>query len=69
MATKLSASILFDMRLAVFRRLQQLSPQYYAKTRTGDIVSRLNNDIAELQRLSSGTLLSLPTKQMNLDFT
>jgi ATP-binding cassette subfamily B protein len=58
--TKLSALVLFDMRLAAFRKLQNLSPQFYATTKTGDIVSRLNNDVGELQRLSSDTLLSLP---------
>ena len=64
--TKLSALVLFDMRLAVFRKLQNLSPQFYASTKTGDIVSRLNNDIGELQRLSSDTLLSLPANVMFL---
>lgn len=58
--TKLSALVLFEMRLAAFRKLQNLSPQFYANTKTGDIVSRLNNDIGELQRLSADTLLSLP---------
>jgi ATP-binding cassette, subfamily B, bacterial len=58
--TKTSAAILFDMRLMVFRKLQALSPQFFATTKTGDIVSRINNDISELQRLSSDTLLSLP---------
>ena len=59
--TKVSAAVLFDMRLEAFRKLQTLSPQYFARTQTGEIVSRLNNDISELQRLSSDTLLSLPT--------
>ncbi len=58
--TRMSAAILFDMRLDVFRKLQALSPQFFATTKTGDIVSRINNDISELQRLSSDTLLSLP---------
>lgn len=58
--TRMSAAILFDMRLSVFRKLQALSPQFFATTKTGDIVSRINNDISELQRLSSDTLLSLP---------
>jgi ATP-binding cassette, subfamily B, bacterial len=58
--TKLSALVLFDMRLAAFQKLQTLSPQFFLRTKTGDIVSRVNNDIAELQRLSSDTLLSLP---------
>jgi ATP-binding cassette subfamily B protein len=64
--TKLSASILFDMRVEVFRRLQMLSPRFYSKTKTGDIVSRLNGDISELQRLSSDTLLSVPSNLLFL---
>jgi ATP-binding cassette subfamily B protein len=59
--TKLSAHILFDMRVEVFRKLQLLSPRFYSRTKTGDIVSRLNGDISELQRLSSDTLLSVPS--------
>ena len=64
--TKLSALVLFDMRLTVFRKLQTLSPQFFATTRTGDIVSRINNDIGELQRLSADTLLSLPSNVLFL---
>lgn len=64
--TKLSASVLFDMRVKVFERLQSLSPRFYAKTKMGDIVSRLNGDISELQRLSSDTLLSVPSNLLFL---
>ena len=59
--TGMSAAVLFDMRLATFRKLQRLSPQFFVSTKTGDIVSRINNDIGELQRLSSDTLLALPS--------
>jgi ATP-binding cassette subfamily B protein len=52
-----SAKILFDMRLAVYRHLQRLSPRYYARTKLGDIVSRLNNDVSEVQRVAADTLL------------
>src|SRR5712692_6566265 len=55
---QVSAAVLFDMRLAVYRRLQMLSPRFYARTRLGDIVSRINNDIAEVQRVSADTLLA-----------
>jgi len=64
--TRLSAGVLFHMRSAAFRRLQVMSPQYFARTKTGDIVSRLNNDIGELQRLTSDTLLSLPSNVLFL---
>ncbi|HUQ87748.1 MAG TPA: ABC transporter ATP-binding protein, partial [Vicinamibacterales bacterium] len=41
--TRVSAEILFDMRLSLYAHLQRLSPRFYARTRLGDIVSRLNN--------------------------
>ena len=56
---RLSSACLFDMRLAVYRHLQQLSPRYFAQKKLGDIVSRINNDIGEVQRLCSDTLLSV----------
>jgi ATP-binding cassette subfamily B protein len=57
--TKLSASCLFSMRLTVFQHLQKLSPRYFARQKLGDIVSRINNDIGEVQRVCSDTLLSI----------
>lgn len=54
-----SAEVLFDMRLALYRHLQTLSPRFYARTRLGDIVSRLNNDIAEIQRVAADSLLAV----------
>jgi ATP-binding cassette subfamily B protein len=56
---QVSAEVLFDMRLAVYRRLQALSPRFYAQTRLGDIVSRINNDIGEVQRVSADSILAL----------
>ena len=51
--THVSADILFDMRLAVFRHLQALSPRFYARMPLGQIVSRINADISELQRVAA----------------
>src|SRR6202046_4648728 len=56
---RLSAASLFDMRLAVCRHLQRLSPRYFAHKKLGDIVSRINNDIGEVQRVCADTLLSI----------
>ena len=56
---RISAAMLFDMRLALFRHLESMSPRFYAKWRLGDIVSRLNNDIGEVQRVSADSLLSI----------
>lgn len=56
---RVSAAMLFDMRLALFQHLQKLSPRFYVRFRLGDLMSRINNDISEVQRISADTLLSL----------
>ncbi|HYA17959.1 MAG TPA: ABC transporter ATP-binding protein, partial [Bryobacteraceae bacterium] len=56
---RISAAMLFDMRVALFRHLQTLSPRFYAQFRLGDLMSRLNNDVGEVQRVSADTLLSV----------
>ncbi len=56
--TETSARILFDMRLALYQHLQRLSPRFYARTRLGDVVSRLNNDIGEIQRIAAEAALA-----------
>ncbi len=47
------------MRLEMYRHLQQLSPRFYARTRLGDIMSRINNDIGEIQRIASEAALGV----------
>lgn len=56
--TRVSADILFDMRLDVFRHLQRLSPRYFASTPLGQIASRVNSDIAEVQRVVAEVALA-----------
>ncbi len=56
---RVSALVLFDMRVALYRHLQTLSPRFWARAKLGDVVSRINNDIAEVQRISADTLLSV----------
>lgn len=56
--TRVSADVLFDMRLALYRHLQRLSPRFHARTRFGDVMSRLNNDVGEIQRVASEVVLA-----------
>ena len=57
--TRVSADMLFDMRLALYQHLQQLSPRFYARVATGEILARVNNDVAEIQRVVSESFLAL----------
>ena len=56
--TRTSAEILFDMRLALFQQLQRLSPRFYADMPVGQIATRLNADIGEIQRVAAEIALA-----------
>ena len=56
--TQVSADILFDMRLSLYEHLQRLSPRFYARTRLGDIIARINGDISEIQRVAAEAALA-----------
>ena len=56
--TRASAEILFEMRLAVFRQLQRLSPRFFAELPVGQIATRINADIGEIQRVAAEIALA-----------
>jgi len=56
---RISAQLLFEIRLAVYRHLQTCSPRFWGSRRLGDVVSRINNDAAEVQRIAADTLLAV----------
>ncbi|MBT2187276.1 ABC transporter ATP-binding protein [Sphingobium nicotianae] len=55
----LSAAMLFDIRVALLRHLQSLSPRFYGGFRLGDLMSRMNSDVSDVQRATADTLLSV----------
>jgi ATP-binding cassette subfamily B protein len=55
----LSARVLFALRESVFSHLQRLSPAWYARARGGDVLQRLDGDVAEIQRFAIDALLAL----------
>ena len=63
---RVSAQALFDMRLYLYTHLQKLSPRFFARNKLGDIVSRVNGDIGEVQRILTDTLLSVASNVLFL---
>jgi ATP-binding cassette, subfamily B, bacterial len=62
----LSADVLFGLRLAVFRHLEQLPPTFYARRPTGDLLARLDGDVAEIQRFAVDGLLGAVSATIGL---
>lgn len=50
--TAVSAKVLFSLRDQIYNHLQTLSPSFYARHRRGDLMSRIDGDVAEIQRFA-----------------
>jgi ATP-binding cassette subfamily B protein len=64
--TRLSGQILFALRADLYRHLQTLSPAFYGEHRVGDLLSRLDGDIAEIQRFAVDSLFAAITSILGL---
>ncbi len=60
---KLSAyvgeQIIFDLRCAVYEHFQRMSLRFFTQSRTGELMSRLNNDVVGAQQAVSNTLIAI----------
>ncbi|GAA3651287.1 ABC transporter ATP-binding protein [Nocardioides ginsengisoli] len=69
----LSASIgeglILDLRTAVFDHVQRMPIAFFSRTRTGALVSRLNNDVIGAQRAFSQTLSGVVANVVTLVLT
>ena len=55
---RMSGRILFALREDVYAHLLKLSPEFFRNRPVGDLVTRLDGDVAEVQRFSTDTLLA-----------
>ncbi|WP_443217873.1 ABC transporter ATP-binding protein [Saccharothrix sp. CCNWYY140] len=73
LARWLSASIgedlILDLRTTVFDHVQRMPVAFFTRTRTGALVSRLNNDVIGAQRAFSDTLSSVVGNLVTLALT
>jgi len=51
--------VMHDLRAAVFRHLQRLSLAFFTRTRTGEVQSRISNDIGGVQNVVTNTATSV----------
>lgn len=48
---KVEQKVVFDMRSQVYRALQKLSPKYFENRSTGELMSRVNDDVNYVERI------------------
>jgi ATP-binding cassette subfamily B protein len=53
--------VIYDLRVALFIRLQRMSLRFFTNTKVGELMSRLNNDVVGAQNAISNTIVGIIT--------
>jgi ATP-binding cassette subfamily B protein len=59
LSNQVGQRVMHDLRTAVFRHLQRLSLAFFTRTRTGEVQSRISNDIGGVQSVVTSTATSI----------
>src|SRR6266508_2927719 len=53
--------VIYDLRVALFAHLQEMSLRFFTNTKIGELMSRLNNDVVGAQNAISNTIVNIIT--------
>ncbi|AHH95793.1 ABC-type multidrug transport system, ATPase and permease component [Kutzneria albida DSM 43870] len=65
-SSRIGEGLIYDLRRAVFEHVQRMPVAFFTRTRTGALVSRLNNDVIGAQRAFTSSLSGLVTNLIQL---
>ncbi len=68
-SANIGEGVILDLRTAVFNHVQKMPIAFFTRTRTGALVSRLNNDVIGAQQAFSGTLSGVVSNTVALALT
>ena len=66
LSARMGEGIIFDLRQEMYSHLQQMSLRFFTHTKSGEIVSRFNNDVVGAQSAVTGTLPNILTNAVTL---
>ena len=58
-SARIGEGLIFDLRVALFDKVQQMPLAFFTRTQTGSLISRLNNDVVGAQTAVTSTLGSV----------
>ncbi|WP_277665407.1 ABC transporter ATP-binding protein, partial [Arthrobacter koreensis] len=68
-SSRIGEQVILDLRTRVFDHVQRMPIAFFTRTRTGALVSRLNNDVIGAQQAFSGTLSGVVSNLVALILT
>ena len=66
LSAQVGEGVIFDLRCALYSHMQKMSLRFFTETRTGELMSRLNNDVVGAQNAVTGTLITIVTNMVTV---
>ena len=66
--THVAQRVIYDIRLQLYKTLQQLSMSFYDRMNTGAIISRMMDDVTMLQNVMTSSTISIITDLLTMVF-
>lgn len=57
--SQIGEGVIYDLRRSLYGHMQRMSLRFFTQTRTGELMSRLNNDVVGAQRAISDTMVTI----------
>ncbi len=67
--SQIGEGVIYDLRRALYDHMQRMSLRFFTQTRTGELMSRLNNDVVGAQRAISETTVTIISNVVSLVLT
>ena len=66
LSAQVGEGVIYDLRRALYEHMQRMSLRFFTQTRTGELMSRLNNDVVGAQRAVTSTLVTIVSNAISL---
>ncbi|MHB1131797.1 MAG: ABC transporter ATP-binding protein [Chloroflexota bacterium] len=64
LSARIGEGMIYDLRRSLFGHMQRMSLRFFTNSRTGELMSRLNNDVVGSQQAITSTLVSIFTNSV-----
>ncbi|MGB1251326.1 MAG: ABC transporter transmembrane domain-containing protein, partial [Candidatus Promineifilaceae bacterium] len=68
-SSQVGEGVIYDLRRTLYQHMQRMSLRFFTETRTGELMSRLNNDVVGAQSAVTGTLMNLASNIVSVTAT
>ncbi len=66
LSSQVGEGVIYDLRRNLYDHMQRMSLRFFTETRTGELMSRLNNDVVGAQSAVTGTLINIASNVVSV---